>query len=130
MKKILLWIAALMIIASISGLVYRSIQIKNTDAPEQFIYFDDTEIIYTEATVTFDFIESFIQKDIHYVIDTVLTEIDVSTVLHKLDIPDNANLSIASSSSQSDAATIVNNNVYFKDNGIYTFIIEINEKNI
>lgn len=119
-----------MIIAFISGLVYRSIQIKNTDAPEQFIYFDDTEIIYTEATVTFDFIGSFIQKDIHYVIDTVLTDIDVSTVLHKLDIPDNANLSIASSSSQSDAATINGNNVYFKDNGIYTFIIEINEENL
>ncbi len=129
MKKILLAVLGIVLVSMIGAVSVRYYQIKNFDPPVQSIFFDDIEISYQEATVTYELIGSFLKKDIHYVIDTNLDTIDVKSVEHQIIIPENSHVTLTFSSSQSDAVVIEGDKIFFKDNGSYSIQVEVKEEN-
>lgn len=130
MKKIVFGIIGIVLVALIGAVSVRYFQIKNFDPPSQSIFFDEYEINYEEAKVSYDLIGQYLRKDIHYSVDSQLPTINLATVEHSLFVPENAIVTVTSTSSLSDSVLIEDQHVKFKDNGIYTFVVEILNENI
>ncbi len=129
LKKTLLFSLLILIVASIAFVGYRFYQIKQSEAPHQTILFDDIEINYSEAKVSYDVIGPYFKTDVNYAVDSVLTKIHVNNVNHSINALQQADIKVMLNDVVLNDV-VEGHQLMFRENGFYVIEVKIDDQSM
>lgn len=123
MKRKSLCALLLITISFLSVIAFRLYEISNTQMPIQSILFDQIQIDYDQAQLSFSVLGDIIQKDVYFVNDKLKTVIDVNTESHQLLVVENSSIKLIDPNNNE---TLIEDplNIVLREEGIYTFVID------
>lgn len=129
MKKIGLTLISIVLITLVGVFSYRYYVIKQMPAPSGTIQFDGTVINNDKAKVSYDFIGSFIKKEIYYAIDLPLQNLNVESVEHNLFVEDSSQISYLDPN-LNQVTVDVPSQLKLRENGLYQFSVITQKDNV